>query len=68
MWNLTAFFAMFAAGRRGYPFAAFTRLPDSYHLRAKKTPVQKVWVTMDTPSGAQILTYSQAEFAARFHS
>jgi hypothetical protein len=63
MWNLTAFFRMFALGHRGYPIAAFSvwRHPDQ-----RRGVIPCVFVTVDTPNGAQQTTYSQAEFAARF--
>lgn len=66
MWNLTAFFQLFAEGMRGVPFAAFTKLPSNYYTRGAGIVHPCVRVVVDSPRGARIITYRQAEFAQRY--
>jgi hypothetical protein len=64
MFSLSAFLALFRLGVRGYPILAYSRIKTPYQRRFNQTP--KVVVTVSTEVGCQRISYSQAEFAARF--
>jgi hypothetical protein len=64
MFSLSAFLSLFRLGVRGYPILAYSRIKTPYQHRFNQTP--KVVVTVSTDAGCQLITYSQAEFAARF--
>lgn len=64
MFSLSAFIALFSLGHRGYPMVAYSRTKTPFQRRKGQTP--PAFVTVDTDSGCQRITYSQAEFAARF--
>jgi hypothetical protein len=63
MFSLSAFWALFTrSGVRGYPILAYSRVKTPYQQRFNQTP--KVIVTVSNGTGCQLITYSQAEFAA----